>query len=568
MRQCAFVLMVFLLALAACATPRTASPVPDGTSPAVEMPAAEQALASGTDEPTASPVPTATYTPTPVPTSTATPVPTDTPTPTPTSTPTPTLPPVVGPKPSYRVAAFYYPWYRNPDVDQDWAHWDEPWFDPPLSISSDYYPLLGTYSNLDPAVVAEHFAWLREAGVGLIISSWWGRTSIEEKAVPLLLEMGERYGIKIAFHLEPYGGRTADRLVRDVQYLYGRYGAHPAFFRTTASSRWSPDDRPKGLFFVWASRFPDTETPAVEASYWREALDTIHAQEDGGLVIADEIVSDWVDGGHFDGLYSYAVLQFDEGDAYSWARALPPDAWFVPGVNPGFSAVRIGYAASTYVPRRGGAAYDERWRAALEVGVEPALMAITSFNEWHEGTQIEPAAVGVTDGRGYTYEDYGPLPPEGYLTLTRQWVDRFLATTWPESYRVRFRLMTTSDWTTFGLVDGATWFRPSVVAASEGADYAGPERDRFLLAQPLARAEDGGMVEMVVDILLTSTESGETLVFEIERGHLGATQVELWNYLGDEPVLIETLEWAGIKPSEPNAHTFQIPGAVLLNPAP
>jgi hypothetical protein len=466
------------------------------------------------------------------------------------------------------VAAFYYPWYRNPDVDHYWDHWGETRFDPPLDISSDYYPQLGTYSNLDPAVVAQHFAWLREAGVGLIISSWWGRLSIEEEAVPLLLEMGERYGIKIAFHLEPYVGRTAITLVSDIKYLYGSYGDHPAFFRTTASSRWSPDDRPKGLFFLWASRFPDLETPAVEASYWREAMDTSHALPDGGLVLADETVGEWVDDGHFDGLYSYAALQLDEGDAYSWARALPPDAWYVPGVNPGFSAVRIGYEASTYVPRRGGAAYDERWQAALDVGVEPALMAITTFNEWHEGTQIEPAAVGATNGRGYTYEDYGPQPPEGYLTLTRQWVDRFLATTWPESHRVRFRLVTTSDWTTFGLVDGATWLRPSAVSASEEADYAGPEGARFLLAQPLVRAEAGGTVEMIVDILLTDTEGGEALVFEIERGHLGSTQVELSSYLGPEPVVIQTFAWDGIAPGDRNVRTFQIPLSSLLNPAP
>ena len=82
-----------------------------------------------------------------------------------------------------------------------------------VNIASDYYPQLGAYSNLDPAVVAQHFAWLREAGVGVIISSWWGRLSIEEKAVPLLLEMGERYGIKVAFHLEPYGGRTVPMTV-------------------------------------------------------------------------------------------------------------------------------------------------------------------------------------------------------------------------------------------------------------------------------------------------------------------------------------------------------------------
>jgi len=507
--------------------------------------------------PTASPRPSATPSPSP-------PVPTHTPAPT--QTPAPTLPPVEGAEPSPRVAAFYYPWYRSLEVDRGWAHWNEPAFDPPLDIASDYYPQLGAYSSLDRAVVAQHLAWLREAGVGVIVSSWWGRQSREEKAVPLLLEMGERYGIKIAFHLEPYSGRTATTLVSDVKYLYARYGEHPAFFRTTAASRWSPDDRPKGLFFLWSSRFPDSETPAVEATYWREAMDAIHALPDGGLVISDETVSEWVDGGHFDGLYSYAVLQL--GDAYSWARSLPPDAWYVPGVNPGFSAVRIGYEASTYVPRRGGDAYEERWQAALDTGVEPDLVAITSFNEWHEGTQIEPAAAGAANGSGHTYEDYDPLAPDGYLDLTRQWVDRFLAKTWPKPTRIRFRVVTSSDWTTFGLADGASWLRPSVVSASAEADYAGPEGDRFLLTQSLARAESGKNVEMVVDILLIGTEGSELLVFEIERGHVGSTQVEISSYRGTEPVVVASFVWGGIAPGERNAQQFQVPVSDMMEPAP
>ena len=524
-------------------------------------------LASCGGTPTSSPLPSAPSSPSvPPPAPPSPPVPTHTPAPTP--TPTPTLPPVEGAEPSYRVAAFYYPWYRNPEVDQDWVHWNEPAFHPPLDIASDYYPQLGPYSSLDPAVVAQHFAWLREAGVGVIISSWWGQRSNEDKAVPLLLEMGERYGIKVAFHVEPYAGRTATTLVSDVKYLYAHYGESPAFFRTTAASRWSPDDRPKGLFFLWASRYPDLDKPAIEAAYWREAMDAIHALPDGGLVIADETVSAWGDDGHFDGLYSYAVLEPNGPDAYSWARSLPPDAWYVPGVNPGFSAVRIGYEKNTYVPRRAGTAYDERWQAALATGVEPALMAITSFNEWHEGTQIEPAAAAAANDRGYTYEDYGPLPPEGYLDLTRQWVDRFLAKTWPESHLVRFRVVTSSDWTTFGLVDGARWLRPSVVSASAEASYAGPEGARFLLTQPLARAEAGKKVEMIVEILLTGTEGSDLLVFEIERGHVGSTTVELASYRGTKPVVVASFVWDGIAPGERNAHRFQVPISQVFGGAP
>ena len=482
--------------------------------------------------------------------------------------PTATLPPVVGPDPSYRMAVFYYPWYGNPAVDGEWVHWEEPNFRPPLDISSDYYPVLGAYSSVDPSVVAQHFFWLREAEVGVIISSWWGKQSPEDQAVPVLLELAERYGIKVAFHIEPYGGRTADRLVDDVEYIYARYGDHPAFCRTTASSRWSPDDRLKGLFFVWLIGFPDTESNAVEASYWREAIDAIHASPDGGLVIANTTEGDWIDGGHFDGLYNYATLHLDQSGGFSWAQSLPPGAWYVPSVIPGFSAQRIGYPDDTYVPRQDGATYDAQWEAALGVRVEPEMVTITSFNEWHEGTQIEPAAVDVTNDRAHTYTDYSPLPAEGYLALTRQWVDRFLSSTWPTTYRARIKITTTSDWTTFGLVKGASWLRPSLISASGEATHAWLEGDRFLLMQPLNRAEAGGRVEMLVDVFFVDPDPEGMLVFEIERGHLGSTQVELSNYLGSEPVVIETFSWDGINPDERNTLTVQTPAAGLLGSAP
>ncbi len=89
------------------------------------------------------------------PTSTATPV---TPTDIPTSIP--------DPEPSYRVAAFYYPWYGNTEFDGVYVHWDQAGYNPPQGIGSDFYPALAAYSSIDPNVVAQHFAWLREAGVG------------------------------------------------------------------------------------------------------------------------------------------------------------------------------------------------------------------------------------------------------------------------------------------------------------------------------------------------------------------------------------------------------------------
>ena len=331
------------------------------------------------------------------------------------------------PAPSYKVAAFYYPWYGAPQFDGKWIHWQQHGHTPPADISSDYYPVLGPYSSNDPAVVDQHMRWLRQAGVGVIIVSWWGQGSANERAVPLLMQAAGRYGIQVAFHIEPYDGRSADGLVRDIQYLYRQYGDSAAFFRSTATTTYSPAGQPRGMFFVWCINYASNcgQAPKVTADYWQTALDAIHALPEGALVIANTTDGTWVTGGHFDGIYNYTALSVVRKKGFSWAQTIPPGALYIPSVIPGFSAHSVGYPTDTTVPRNNGQTYNDQWSGALNAGVQPAMVTITSFNEWHEGSMIEPAAPGRNDGRGDQYLDFGTLPPDGYLTLTRQWVEKY-----------------------------------------------------------------------------------------------------------------------------------------------
>jgi serine/threonine protein kinase len=489
---------------------------------------------------------------------------------TPPPEPTLALPAVEGPEPSTKVAAFYYPWYGNPDFDGQWIHWEGggPGFRPPLDISSDFYPVLGPYSANDPVVVAQHLAWLREAGVGLIVSSWWGRYSFEDQALPLLLDQAERYGIKVAIHIEPYGERSGPRMLEDIQYLYQRYGGHPAFYRTTDFSPWAEDDRSKGLFFVFGPDFAGEADPQVSAEYWKETLDAIHALPDGAIVLAATTDCSWVESGHFDGLYNYlAVHAVGDENAFSWSRCIPRGAWYVPSVAPGSSPRRIGYPDDLYEPRREGGTYSAQWDTALGTGVEPRLVTITSFNEWHEGTQIEPAAYGVENGLGYTYDDYGPVGEQGYLTLTREWADRLLLRQWPEISVMRIHMTTRADWTSLLLLSGGTWIRPELIFASEEATNAGTEENRINLNQTLDRAKAGEQVDLLIDISLLGADPDGQLAFEIQRGSIGWTKVEIFNFNGPDPVLVDTFIWGGLVGTDGlNPYRFKLPAASVVGP--
>jgi glycoprotein endo-alpha-1,2-mannosidase len=472
------------------------------------------------------------------------------------------LPPVTGPDPSLRVGAFYYPWYANPAVDGEWFHWDYRDLPLPDSISSDYYPVLGPYSSNDPAVLAQHMAWLREAGIGVIISSWWGRGDFTDQAVPLLLDAADHYGIKVAFHIEIYDGRTEDSLIDDIDYIYANYGDHPAFFRTTAPSLYVPDDRPKAVFFLWAASSSDSHNP-VAPSYWQAAMDSIHARPEGTIVLATT-GGNMVEEGHFDGVYNYITLDVNS-DSFTWARSLPTGAWYVPSVAPGNSAHRIGYPEETYVPRLEGATYQTQWAAALGTGVEPQMVTITSFNEWHEGSQIEPAASGKDDGRGYTYASYAPLPANGYLTQTRGLIDDFDAIDWSQTTTpIQIRITTSSDWTNVTLDSGGILIRPATLTKSEGAT-AGLDDNSLSLNQPIQQASAGREVEFALDVQLFNMEWNTPLVFLIARGHIGKTVVELYKYDGLTPILIQTFTWAGINSNAGNVQTFELPASELMD---
>ena len=56
----------------------------------------------------------------------------------------------------------------------------------------------------------------------------------------------------------------------------------------------------------------------------------------------------------------------------------------------------------------------------------PSVISITSYNEWHEGTQIEPTVARSTPLASYPGFEQGPTQ---YLDQTRQWVAAYKAGT-------------------------------------------------------------------------------------------------------------------------------------------
>ena len=136
--------------------------------------------------------------------------------------------------------------------------------------------------------------------------------------------------------------------------------------------------------------------------------------------------------GGFDGVYTYDVLVFGAGTfARICEQARRRRLACAPSVGPGFDARRA-VGETRVKPRRNGATYDRMWAAAL--AARPERVTITSYNEWHEGTQIEPARPShAADGARYAdyegaYGARGRAAQRAYLDRTAYWAARFAAT--------------------------------------------------------------------------------------------------------------------------------------------
>lgn len=127
----------------------------------------------------------------------------------------------------------------------------------------------------------------------------------------------------------------------------------------------------------------------------------------------------------FDGFYTYfATNKFTYGSSWNLWPGLKQFSdkhglMFIPSVGPGYidTEVRPWNGENTR-KRLDGKYYDESFANA--VNVKPEIISITSFNEWHEGTQIEPAIKKTTRFRKYL--DYGEKGSSYYLDLTKKWI--------------------------------------------------------------------------------------------------------------------------------------------------
>jgi glycoprotein endo-alpha-1,2-mannosidase len=296
------------------------------------------------------------------------------------------------------VSIFYYPWYGTPALDGGWSHWVAP-ETATLDIASSYFPARGLYSSSDRRVVTAQMREIASAGVGEVISSWWGWGSPEDLRLPLVVSAAHAARLSVAIHLEPYPGRTIETVEADIDHLHQ----------------------------LGISRFFVYRPFDIDKQDWAQLRERVQGVQ---LFAQTPLAGRAADAG-FDGVYTYDVLVWG-GDSFSrlCKQAHRAGLSCLPSVGPGYDAFRA-TGDLRVKTRRDGATYDRMWKGAIEARADG--VTITSYNEWHEGTQIEQAR-GRTAGSAAaaSFETYdgayglrGRPAERAYLDRTALWSAAF-----------------------------------------------------------------------------------------------------------------------------------------------
>ena len=301
------------------------------------------------------------------------------------------------------VLAHYFAWY-------DGAGWRD------CNISGGDVPL-EPYDSDDSAAIAYHLQLAREAGLNGFTLHWFAPGDRTDRNFSILLDQsrGTDFTSTVVFSHHIWPGLVAPNaqtIANALSYLLNEYGAHPNFlraegkpvifftdvYRTTAASSQPPPE-------FWTT-VRDLVDPGRESLWIAEGLDPAY------LTV-------------FDGLYVFKISHAAQPTDYqknprwaeqvrAWAEETGQPKLWIGTISPGWDDLRSDCRPDVRVPntphrlgRANGDTYEATFQAAL--AGKPDWLIVSSFNEWVEGTYIEPS------------ERYG----DAYLNQTGEIVQRF-----------------------------------------------------------------------------------------------------------------------------------------------
>ncbi len=332
------------------------------------------------------------------------------------------------------VSVFYYPWYHTD------RHWAEGYLR--SELQTEQSPLLGEYSVRDAQTIAQHIRWSQTYGIDNWICSWWGPGSWGDVTMKdYISHQLDTSGVSYCLFYESAGllnldnGITFDADKTETfrshfKYMAANFFSDPSYYKING--------RP--VVYIYLTRtFKGEYLNAIQL-----VRQDMHAMGWDIFLAGDEVYWGSPDAARIaslDAITAYNMHGPSQYAGYPSATNFIPDVGmkynqfkqvadskgviFIPDVMPGFNDRGVRLSAGHYIiptqvhPDSG---HTSTFSQSIDMAVphiDDSLNAIciTSFNEWHEDTQIEPTVTtGVVnldkDGTtvltdGYAYRGYG-----------------------------------------------------------------------------------------------------------------------------------------------------------------
>lgn len=317
------------------------------------------------------------------------------------------------------IYAHYYGWY-------DSEKWGEE------ARTND--PSLGLYESKAQPVVEQHIEWGKRAGITAFSVSWHGEGSVTDNQLKdhlqpaiksqfpgsgvaqfmILFETPDilkaEHGKAIDFEAEFSPGKSrGDKFLEEMDYIADSYFGSADYYKV--------EQQP--AMFIYLMRdvinhqsYFDTLNSNMEAKGFAPYFigDVIHWQDPtDGLTTPDSQAADWnFYKVHFKAISGYSLydpsryptdglddefLSDVEAHWETWIKQINANGLrFVPFVMPGYDDRSLRGNDRPILGRDDGQFYRESWAMAKRfMDSDIPHIALTSFNEWHEGTEIEPS---------------------------------------------------------------------------------------------------------------------------------------------------------------------------------
>lgn len=319
------------------------------------------------------------------------------------------------------VWAIYLPGYRNRETDGSYYGWMNAGprkvrdFTAPFKLPIRTFPKLGIYSSHDESIINNHLFMLKNAGVDAIIVQLHGEEELnkfEKRTLRQLFKNAMQYDMKVGIQLQSYENASYNSYYNDIKDYIDYFGRHDSLLKI--------NDKPVVIIYeaYKIKNIYKLIEKAKETQYDCYFVSTIESIGHVGVLNEDG----------FDSVTTFSINGANPAsNTEQWPNihrsCRERGIGFMIAVGPGYDdKLSNDWNHYNNVGRNNGIYYDEMWKKAVQV--DPDIIIINSFNNWIEGTQIEPAI----NRTGYEFnKDYWSNDNDSglYMRKTSDWSKEF-----------------------------------------------------------------------------------------------------------------------------------------------